>query len=315
MNKRALIIGHSGQDGFYLRTHLQSLSYDVYGVSSSSVFASDQTVIPLGSITDPDYIKSLIQIVSPDEIYFFAALHQSSVEQNFSDLSFYEATIQTNAMAWLYVLEATLTLKPSAHLFFASSSHVFVGTKKLIQDETTAFAPVSIYGISKVLGMQFSDMYRQKGLKCFCGIFYNHESPLRAAKFVSKKIVQTAVAIKQGRANELILGDLSAEIDWGYAPDYVKAAHLLMQTEQAGDYIISSGQLNTVKQFVDLVFEELSLNPTEFVKVNQSIIQKTSTTVLQGNNEKMKALTKWEASVTFEEMVKLLVAAELKASV
>ena len=313
MKKKALIIGHSGQDGFYLRTHLQSLSYEVYGVSSSSVFASDGTSIPEGKIESSEYVKQLLLHVQPDEIYFLAALHQSSIEQNHSDLSFYEATIQTNAMAWLYVLEAAWQNHANARLFFASSSHVFGATTAKIQNELTPYAPVSIYGISKVLGMQFSEMYRKKGLACYSGIFYNHESPLRAAKFVSKKIVQTAVAIKLGKANELVLGDLSAQIDWGYAPDYVQAAHKLLQSDQPGDYIISSGKLHTVRNFVDLVFNALSLNPDEYVKVNQDLIQKISTTVLQGDHQQLKSVTGWEPSVSFEAMVNLLVEAELNA--
>ncbi len=311
VSPKALIIGHTGQDGSYLKAHLKAQSYEVYGVSSTQFDANGIIEAPNGRIEDSAYIESLIKNIQPDEVYFFAALHQSSIEQNHSDLAFYEATIQTNAMAWLYVLEACYQFQSNAKLFFASSSHVFGATTAPIQTELTPFAPVSIYGISKVLGMQFSDMYRAKGLQCYCGIFYNHESPLRASKFVSKKIVQTAVAIKQGKAHELVLGDLSAKIDWGYAPDYVRAAHMLLQSKQAGNYIISSGQLHTVNDFVELVFKALELNPNDFVKVNQQLIQKISTTVLLGDNSKLKAATQWQASIGFEEMVQLLVNAEL----
>lgn len=312
MAKKALIIGHSGQDGYYLTAYLESLNYRVFGVSSSENYGLDGLQIPSGTVTDFNYCAALFSQTLPDEVYYFAALHQSSVEQSFDDLSFYKQTIDTNANGFLNFLACVLQYKKECKIFYASSSHIFGGTSSKEQDEQTPYCPVSIYGVSKVLGMQYADLYRQKGVHCSVGIFYNHESPLRSSKFVSKKIIETAVRIAKGEATELILGDLNAQIDWGFAPDYVRAAHASLQIENSGNFIVSSGTLHTIENFVQLAFDRLDLNWRDYVKVNAQIIQKKSVTILKGNNQKILEQTHWKPSVSFREMVELMVESQIK---
>ena len=311
MKKRALIIGHSGQDGFYLTQTLESQNYEVFGVSSSAQFNLESFNIGATAITDFGFCEKLFTQILPDEVYYLAALHQSSIEKSYDDLKFYKDTIDVNANGLLNFLECIVKYKLECRLFYASSSHIFGGTSSLIQNEETPYCPVSIYGVSKVLGMQYCDLYRQKGVFCSVGIFYNHESPRRSSKFVSKKIIETAVKISKGEASELVLGDLSAKIDWGFAPDYVKAAHAILQTNASGVFVISSGSIHTIEDFVGIAFEQLNLNWKDYVKVNSNIILKKSVTILQGDNSKLKQQTNWEASLSFKQMVEVLVANEL----
>lgn len=310
MKKKALIIGHTGQDGYYLTSLLLEQGYEIIGLSSQAVFSNSVYKPESGSITDAEYTASVIQEWQPDELYYLAALHQSSVDQSIDDLSFYKATIDVNAIGLLNLLNSIEKYHRSCKVFFAASSHVFGGTALPVQDEQTPVCPVSIYGVSKVLGMQFCDLYRQKGIFCSVGIFYNHESPRRQSKFVSRKIVETAVSISLGLTDVLELGDLNAKIDWGYAPDYMRAANMMLTSGKPENYIVSSGALHTVGDFVHLVFNELGLNSEMYVKENRSIILKKSVTTLQGNNDKLRKDTGWCPTVTFNEMVKLLVKAE-----
>ncbi|MFM6983120.1 MAG: GDP-mannose 4,6-dehydratase [Chitinophagaceae bacterium] len=311
MTKKALIIGHTGQDGFYLTQVLENRNYLVYGLSSSAVYTTNGNGIVLGSLMDLTYTESIIESVQPDELYYLAAVHQSSVEQSFDDLSFYKQTMDVNANAYLNVLNSLMKYAPSCKVFYASSSHIFGGTSSQSQNEETPVCPVSIYGVSKVLGMHFSDLYRQKGLDVSCGILYNHESPRRLSKFVSKKIVETAVSIYKKEATELVLGDLSACIDWGYAPDYMLAAHLMINSAKPGNYIVSSGHLYTVQDFVEEVFKQLGLEWREFVRENKGIILKRSVTILKGDSTKLRQTTGWNNSVDLKGMIAILLEAEL----
>lgn len=314
MKKKALIIGHTGQDGYYLRTQLAESGYAILGISTSEIYDSELSGFQIGKVTDPDYALKLIDAYRPDELYYLAALHQSSGEKSGDDLSFYHATLEVNAHGFLNLLGAIERCGSVCKVFYASSSHVFGGSPTTEQSEETPFKPVSIYGISKVLGMSFCDLYNDKGLFSCSGIFYNHESPRRASKFVSKKIVENAVAISKGRKEPLVLGDLNARIDWGYAPDYVRAARLMLQQELPGHYIVSSGHLHTVKDFVSLVFSNLNMNWEDHVQTDGKLILKKSVTQLKGDNAKLRNQCGWSPSVSFEEMVNILVNAELTRS-
>ena len=311
MKKKALIIGHSGQDGFYLTQTLESLGYLVYGVSNSATLNLDSLNLEKGEVTDFAYCEKLFCATLPDQVYYLAALHQSSIEKSVDDLRFFKDTIDVNANGLLNFLECIVQYKLACKLFYASSSHIFGGTSSSIQNEDTPTCPVSIYGVSKVLGMQYCDLYRQKGVFCSVGIFYNHESPRRSAKFVSKKIIETAVKISKGEASELVLGDLGAKIDWGFAPDYVRAAHSILQIDKSGVFVISSGSMHTIEDFVRISFEHLNLNWKDYVKVNSNILLKKSVTVLQGDNSKLKRLTNWETSINFKQMVEVLIGNKL----
>lgn len=309
---KALIVGSEGQDGFYLRKYLENLNYDVLGITSNKVvpynFDGNYTN---GSVTDSVFCDYIVSAFMPDEVYYFAAVHQASNETVVNELSFYNSTININAIGYLNLLQAGIKQSKQPKYFFASSSHVFAKSETSIQNENTKLEPNSIYGISKVLGMNFNELYRDKGMFCVSGIFYNHESPLRQEKFVSKKIISQAVDIYLKKRSNLVLGNLDAKIDWGYAPDYVEAAHKTLQQNESGNYIISSGQLNCIKDFVSIAFNELGLKWEDYVEVNQQIIQKLNTTTLQGDNTKLKNNCNWKPSINFEEMVKLLIHKEI----
>jgi GDPmannose 4,6-dehydratase len=311
VTKKALIVGHTGQDGFYLTQLLESKQYLVYGLSSNSIYASDGSSFDHGSLLDVSYAEEVIKQLQPDELYYLAAVHQSSVEQSTDDLPFFKQTLDVNANAYLHVLNSLLKHAPACKVFYAASSHIFGGTPTTMQNEETPVCPVSIYGVSKVLGMQLSDLYRQKGMEVSVGILYNHESPRRLSKFVSKKIVETAVKIYKKEADELVLGDLSASIDWGYAPDYMQAAHMMLNAGQPGNYIVSSGSLHTVQDFVEAVFQRVGLDWRAYVKENKGIILKRSVTILRGDNTKLKTNCGWSASVDLKGMIDILVQAEL----
>jgi len=311
VTKKALIVGHTGQDGFYLTQLLESKQYLVYGLSSNSIYASDASSFAHGSLLDVSYAEEIIKQLQPDELYYLAAVHQSSVEQSTDDLPFFKQTLDVNSNAYLHVLNSLLKHAPECKVFYAASSHIFGGTTTTLQNEETPVCPVSIYGVSKVLGMQLSDLYRQKGMEVSVGILYNHESPRRLSKFVSKKIVETAVKIYKKEANELVLGDLSASIDWGYAPDYMLAAHMMLNAGQPGNYIVSSGSLHTVQDFVEAVFQRVGLDWRTYVKENKGIILKRSVTILRGDNTKLKTKCGWSASVDLKDMIDILVQAEL----
>jgi len=193
---KVLIVGSEGQDGYYLRQYLKDKNCDILGITSQkSISYNFDGSFKTGNITDSDFCDYIINEFLPDDIYYFAAVHQASNEIILDEINFYNTTINVNANGYLNLLQASLKIKPSSKFFYASSSHIFAKSATQLQNEDTKYEPNSIYGVSKVLGMNFGDLYKDKGLFCVSGIFYNHESPLRQAKFVSKKIISQAVDI------------------------------------------------------------------------------------------------------------------------
>ncbi len=311
--KTALIISYTGQDGTYLKELLIGMNYRVVGLSSSEIYDNENRGVKHGSIENPDFVAHLLKEVMPDELYYLAAVHQASVDKQMNDFELVEKSFAINTRALLNFLHVLSSLNPTCRLFYAASSHIFGQTESEMQNEQTAFNPICAYGISKTAGIQLCRFYRNNhGLFAAVGIFYNHESPLRSAKFVSTKIVTSAIAIKYGKQNELVLGDLNASIDWGYAPDYVKAAHKMLQLNKADDFIISSGVKHTVGEFVETVFDQLDLDWRQHVRVNPDIITKQNKRNLLGDNSKLRLATDWNPSVDFREMVSILVEAQNK---
>jgi GDPmannose 4,6-dehydratase len=311
--KIALIIGHTGQDGTYLKKFLLQKGYFVVGLSSKEIFSNLKCHLDFGNIADSIYVNALIKKVVPDEIYYLAAVHQSSVDKKLDDFDLFQKSFSTNTLSLLNVLNAIRNQQPKCRLFYAASSHIFGNTSTEIQDEQTVINPNCIYGITKTAGIDLCHFYKNNhNIFTSIGIFYNHESPLRSSKFVSKKIVETAVAIKSNKQHELILGDLSATIDWGYAPDYVEAAYQILQADKADDFIIATGEVHTVKDFVEQVFYQLGLDWTKYVREDSSIITKQNKRKLLGNYSKLHKTTGWKPSVSFNQMIKILVDAELQ---
>jgi len=309
---KALIIGHTGQDGTYLWKLLSSKGYNLIGISNSSALSSEKGNLPLVDIRNYNEVEKFIKAYQPDEIYYLAAVHQSSSDHQMEEGELFQKSIDINSKAFINFLEAVRLYSKHSKVFYAASSHIFGETTSPMQDETTPLNPNCIYGITKTMGIRACHFYNENyGLFASVGIFYNHESPLRASKYVSKKIVETAVAIKQGLKDKLVLGNLNQRVDWGYAPDYVEAAYRILQLETPGDFVISSGATHSIQDFTEGVFTCLGLDWQKFVEVNPNLITKKQKQNLTGNNKKLKNATGWENSATFSELIKILVNAEL----
>jgi len=310
--KKAIIVGNTGQDGFYLSQLLNEKKYEIVGISSKEVSKNTYGIDHV-DVVDSKQVESLLSKVKPNEIYFLAAVHQSSSDHPIEDGILFQKSLDLNVRALVNFLEGIRKYSPGSKIFYAASSHIFGSPDISPQDESTPLRPDCIYGITKTAGLGAARFYRENhGTFACAGIFYNHESPLRASKYVSKKIVEGAVAIKRKLKTELVLGNLESKIDWGYAPDYMRAIFEVMQLPKADDFIVSSGEVHTINDFVEGVFKYLGLNSAEFVKVNPGLITKKQKKNLFGNNQKIKAAAGWSPSVDFNGLIKILVDEELK---
>jgi GDPmannose 4,6-dehydratase len=313
--KKALIIGCTGQDGTYLFENLQKRNYEIIGIARDVVRSTSPKSIKLIDISKSKQVYDLLDVYKPDEIYYLAAFHQSSEDQYYDDAELFRRSFDVNVLSLINFLEGIKKYSKYSRLFYAASSHIFGNPAESIQDETTPFNPNSIYGITKTAGVLACRLYRENhSIFASVGILYNHESPLRPSKFVSQKIVKTAVAIKYKNKNQdkLIIGNLNAEIDWGYAPDYVEAMYRILQLPSAGDFVISSGKTHTVRDFVKGVFEYLDLDWTKYVEEDPNLITKKEKHNLRGNNQKLKTMTGWQPTVSFNDLIKIMVKEELK---
>lgn len=309
---KAIVVGYTGQDGTYLSALLFERGYEVFGVSSKSVSQNKYGIHKLDIINSVE-VSICVKKIQPDEIYFLAAVHQSSIDTQVDDGELIQKSFDVNVKSFINFLEAVRLYSPRTKIFYAASSHVFGNPEMFPQDESTPLNPNCIYGITKTAGIRACYFYRENhNVFASVGIFYNHESPLRESKYVSKKIIETAVEIESGKKNELILGDLESEIDWGYAPDYMKAVHGMMQLSKPDDFVISSGEKHTIRDFVDGVFAYLKLDWKKYVKTNPSLITKKQKRNLFGNNMKIKQAFGWSPSVNFNQLIKILTDAEMK---
>jgi GDPmannose 4,6-dehydratase len=306
--KHALIIGSHGQDGSYLYESLTRQEYRVLGIDVTTVRASfPEPPLPV-DIQDPTALAALIRGFVPDEVYYLAAFHHSSEDALTDDAGLFRTSFAVHVTALVHVLEALKHHAPQARLFYAASSHVFGAPAITPQDETTPIAPICVYGITKAAGLQVCRFYRrQHGLFTSVGILYNHESPRRSIKFVSQKIVSAAIAIKNGTQRNLMLGDLAAQIDWGYAPDYVEAMQRMLQLQTPDDFVVASGALHTVRDFVEGVFRELDLDWKQYVVEDAQVVRKQAKRNLQGQAAKLQAATGWHPTTSFAQMIKLMV--------
>jgi GDPmannose 4,6-dehydratase len=317
--KKAIITGITGQDGSYLAELLLSKGYEVFGFIRRESFENSNdsfrniesikakiTVIPV-SITDPLNIYKEISKIIPDEFYHLAA--QSFVSYDMSD----EINIMNiNFNSTLYIVNTLKEINKICKLFFAGSSEMFGSPDICPQNENSKFNPKSIYGIAKVSSYYLLKNFRDKeNFFTSTGIMYNHESPRRGSQFVTKKIVSTAVKIKYGLASKLELGNLEAKRDWGYAPDYVYAMWLILQQNKPDDYVLATGRLHTVREFVKIVFEYLDLNYEDYIEINQSFFRASENISLCGDASKIKSIG-WKETKSLEEVIKDMVDVEKK---
>lgn len=321
MSKKVLITGITGQDGSYLAEHLLSLGYEVHGLVRRVAMENperrfgrishllDRVVLHPSNL---DSYASIFHVVSRhefDECYHLAA--QSFVAESFID-GF--STMNTNINGTHYMLAALRELRPGCRFYFAGSSEMFGRVREVPQRETTPFHPRSPYGISKVAGFHLTMNYREAyGMFCVSGILFNHEGPRRGFEFVTRKITSTAARIKLGLASELRLGNLEARRDWGHAKDYVRAMHLMLQQPEPQDYVVSTGETHSVREFCELAFAELGLDYQEYVKIDEQFQRPSEVDLLVGDASKAFKELGWQHTYTFHDLIKEMVQADLKA--
>jgi GDPmannose 4,6-dehydratase len=307
--KTAVIVGSDGQDGTYLFELLDKKRYKVIGLGRGSIRSNLTKQIKPVDILKPKDVSGFVRKFQPDEIYYLAAIHHSSQDRPEDDEVLFKRSFAVHVHGLIHFLDAVHQYAGRARLFYAASSHIFGEPSAKIQNEMTPLVPVSIYGITKTAGLEVCQYYRRElGLFASVGILYNHESPLRDAKFVSQKIVQAAIAIKEGRQTQLTLGDLNAVIDWGFAGDYVEAMRRILAHGKPDDFIVASGETHTVREFVQGVFGMLGLNWKDFVREDKTLVSKVKYR-LQGEYAKLKKATGWAPKTDFKKLIALMVKA------
>ena len=306
---RALVVGHTGQDGTLLCEDLLRKVISILGISSSKVYSSEGTALSRPpNIQNYNEISEVIRTFRPAQIYYLPAHHYSSeAAATISFRSSFEQSEGTHVNGLLNCLSAIKAFNPGCKLFYASSSLIFDGTHGEVQDETTPFTPVGIYGITKAQGIWLCrEFVAHYNVFASSGILYNHESHLRKPDYLTQKIVQAARRISSGSTEKLILGDLSSKIDWSYAPDFIDAFQRIMKLNEPSTYIVSSGEAHSVQEFLEIAFDELNLNWTQYVSENTTLLNRR-TTVRIGNHTKLTEHTGWGKSFSFPDFVRRLV--------
>jgi GDPmannose 4,6-dehydratase len=312
MSKRiAFITGISGQDGSYLTEHLLGLGYEVHGIvrrnsvpehqeSRIDHLAKDINVY-YGDMLDVVGLKRIIEKIAPDEIYNLAA--QSHVRISFEIPDF---TAEINALGPLRILEILRELKSGTKFYQASSSEMFGKCVDIddFQRENTPMRPVSPYGCAKLFGFNITKNYRSAyNLFASNGILFNHESPRRGSNFVTSKVIKTAIQIKLGLKENLVLGNMDSFRDWGHSKDYVKAMHLILQHHAPDDWVVSTGETRSVRDLVSLVFEQLNLNYHDYVIQDDKFMRPEELPFLRGDSTKIRTNLGWSPLISFESMV------------
>ena len=327
MSKTALITGITGQDGSYLAELLLSKDYEVHGmVRRSSTFnrsriekffdtntylkggGNGKFFLHYGDLLDSSSIGKILNKVSPTEVYNLGA--QSHVGVSF-DVP--EYTVESTGVGTLRLLEAIKTNNINCKIYQAGSSEMFGKIKDNPQTERTPFYPCSPYGISKVFSHWIAVNYRESyNMFISNGILFNHESPRRGENFVTRKITLGAASIKLGLQNELVLGNLDAERDWGYAKDFVEPMWLMLQQKNPDDFIIATGKSYTVKYFCELVFDFLDLNYRKYIKSSSRYYRPSEVDSLKGDYSKAKKILGWEPKTSIQEVAKIMIESDMK---
>jgi GDPmannose 4,6-dehydratase len=314
--KTALITGITGQDGSYLAEFLLDKGYKVVGIvrrTSTITFdriahIQDQCIIVPGDLLDQSSLSDVIRDYQPDEIYNLAA--QSFVQTSFSQPVL---TGEFTALGVTRVLDAMRQNNSKARFYQASSSEMFGKVREVPQREQTPFHPRSPYGVAKVYGHWITLNYRESyNLYACSGILFNHESPRRGIEFVTRKITYAVARIKQGKQTKLYLGNLDARRDWGYAKDYVRAMWLMLQQDAPDDYVISTGETHSVREFCEVAFSHVGLNYQDYVEIDPRFNRPAEVDLLIGDCTKAKTKLGWNPDVTFKELVKIMVDADMK---
>jgi GDPmannose 4,6-dehydratase len=309
--KKALITGISGQDGSYLAEFLLELGYEVFGLvrrlstpeNQSTRYENiiDKIELFYGDLNDEISLYNLVDKVRPDEIYNLAAM--SHVKISFDQPAF---TIKNNSLAVLTLLEAMRKYCPNSKFYQASSSEMFGNSvdDDGFQRMNTPMHPVSPYGCAKLLAYNLTRHYRNAYKLHICnGILFNHESPRRGSNFVTNKIIKTAVEIKKGKKNKLVLGNLDAKRDWGHSYDYVRAMHKILNYETPMDFIVSTGTTRSVRDLCEITFNKLGLNYLDYVVTDKKYMRPEELKFLCGDSSEIRKVLNWSPKYTFDKMI------------
>lgn len=325
MTKKAFITGVTGQDGSYLAELLLEKGYEVHGlVRRSSTFGTERLdhiykdphtpdaklFLHYGDLTDGQSMTNLVLDLEPDEIYNLGA--QSHVRVSFDQPAY---TFQATGGGSLNVLEAArqLNKKKLTKVYQASSSEMYGEVLETPQTEKTPFKPQSPYACAKVYAFHQTVNYRESyDMFAVNGILFNHESPRRGETFVTRKITRAATRIKMGLQDKLYLGNLEAKRDWGYAKDYVEGMWRMLQHDEPDDFVLATGETQTVQKFADLVFEQLDLNPADYIEIDPRYFRPAEVDLLLGDSSKAKEKLGWTATTSLKELAALMVENDLE---
>ena len=332
--KKALITGITGQDGAYLAQHLLKEGYEVYGAARRNSYYNTERLEILGvdkdvkikefELLEETNIRNVIESVKPDEVYNLGA--QSFVGASF-DTPLY--TAEVTGLGTLRVLEAIRSISPETKFYQASSSEMFGKVMETPQNEETPFYPRSPYGVAKVYSHFITMNYRESyNIFGCCGILFNHESPLRGNEFVTKKISKAIARIKKGKQDQLVLGNLDAKRDWGFAGDYVEAMHLMLQSEKPDDYVVSTGETHSVREFVEVTLNHAGIDfewsgegvdtvaiakdsGKKIVVCSKDFYRPAEVDLLLGDCSKATKELGWKPKTKFESLAEMMIKYEL----
>jgi GDPmannose 4,6-dehydratase len=323
MIKKALITGITGQDGSYLSEFLLEKGYEIHGtIRRSSSFntaridhlyndrhkSDARLFLHYCDLTDGGRMREVLAQVKPDEVYNLGA--QSHVRVSFDEPVY---TVQVDAVGTMRLLEAIRDIGLKVRFYQAASSEMFGKVVEIPQTEKTPFHPRSPYGCAKAYSFWQTINYRESyGIFCCNGILFNHESPRRGETFVTRKITRAATRIKEGLQDKLYLGNLDAKRDWGFAVDYVEAMWLMLQQDKPDDYVVATGEMHSVKEFLELAFDLVKLDYRKYVEIDQSYCRPAEVDVLCGDASKARKVLGWRPKVSFEELVTIMINADLE---
>jgi GDPmannose 4,6-dehydratase len=313
ISKRALICGVNGQDGAYLASFLLAKGYDVWGTSRDAPGSSFANLHRLGisdkvhklSMLPEDFRSVYLAIVrsNPDEVYYLAG--QSSVGLSFEQPA---ETIQSTTIGTLNLLEACKLFSPAIRIYNAGSSECFGDTAGRPAEETTPFHPRSPYAVAKSSAFWLVNNYREAyNLHACTGILFNHESPLRPARFVTRKIIDTAIRIASGNEEKLVLGCVDISRDWGWAPEYVEAMWMMLQLPEPEDFVIATGESHTLRYFVELAFDYFNLDCDDYLDTSDEFKRPSELLVSRANPQKAKSKLPWSASAKLPQVVENMI--------
>jgi len=320
---KALITGITGQDGSYLTEFLLGKGYEVHGIvrrasslareridhiKADAHHATARLHLHYGDMADSSSLSNLVADVKPDEVYNLAA--QSHVRVSFDNA---EYTADVTATGTLRLLEAVRRVVPKARFYQASSSEMFGGVQREAQSESTPFHPRSPYAVAKVFAYWQTVNYREAyGMHASNGILFNHESPRRGESFVTRKVTLAAARIKMGLQSKLHLGNLDSRRDWGFAGDYVEAMWMMLQQEQADDFVVATGETHSIRELLDVAFARVDLDWKEFVVIDPRYFRPSEVDFLLGDSTKARRVLGWQPKVTFRQLIEMMTDADLK---